>query len=349
MSLKSFGGAMKRIRILGRFLTLLAGLLALHQADAMVMVRRAEVLVVHGSYATGDETRLRDALTPEVTTVVLRSPGGGSFSRGLELARIIEEARVTTVVHGSCSGLICPMMFLAGKERQFSAETRPEASFVRLQIGNGIFPDTAGEDRGESWNTVMTWWHNHSRLSYAMLSPQHQPLLQNGNTELESKLFFPPEARTASGSVMHCWGRRQTVPYCETVRDTDALQSGIITRDERFQSSLLREHPDTAAPPVVAEGGIAAAPGTTFSDECNRRYADFLHFDSPRAFVVAENGSCYYRTAQNIRPHAEAMDACRRQHAESGCRFYAVDDAFVFVDFTLGPLPERPRRAGNDY
>ena len=326
-------------------LACLLGCLLVSQASAMVVFRRADVLIVHGTYAVGDESRLRDALTPGVTTVILRGgPIGGSFSRGLELAQIIEKARVTTVVHGPCTGLICPMMFLAGKERQFSGETRAEASYVRLQIGNGIFPDTAGEDRGESWNTVVSWWHDHSRLGYAMLSPQHQPLLQNGNTDLESKLIFHPDAKTAKGSVMHCWGKQQTVPNCEAVGDTDALQLGIITRRERYQSSLLHERADTAVPPGVAEGNITTPPGLAVSDECNRLYAEFLRFDSPRAFVISDSGNCNFRSAQHIRPHAEAMDACRKRSSGDECRFYAVDTDYVFVDFSQAQTPEHQRR-----
>jgi len=333
----------------GALACLLGYLLVSQVASAMVVFRRADVLIIHGSYAVGDESRLSDALTPEVTTVILRGgPNGGSFSRGLELAQIIEKAKVTTVVHGPCTGLICPMMFLAGKERLFSGETRAEASYVRLQVGNGIFPDTAGEDRGESWNTVMSWWHDHSHLGYAMLSPQHQPLLQNGNTDLESKLIFHPDAKTVKGTVMHCWGKQQTVPYCEAVGDTDALQLGIITHRERYQSSLLRERADTAAPPGVAKGNIATPPGVTVSDECNKMYAEFLRVDSPRAYVISDSGSCNFRSAQRIRPHAEAMEACRKRNSGGECRFYAVDTDYVFVDFSQAQQPERPRKSDSD-
>ncbi len=342
-------GMMNWIGKSGALACLLGCLLGSQLASAMVVFRRADVLIIHGTYAVGDESRLRDALTPGVTTVILRGgPGGGSFSRGLELAQIIEKARVTTVVHGPCTGLICPMMFLAGKERQFSGETRAEASYVRLQVGNGIFPDTAGEDRGESWNTVMSWWHNHSSLTYAMLSPQHQPLLQNGNTDLESKLIFHPDAKTVNGTVMHCWGKQQTVPYCEVVGATDALQLGIITRRERYQSSLLRERADTGVPPPVAEGNIATPPGVAVSDECNRLYADFLRVDSPRAFVISESGGCNFRSAQHIRPHAEAIEACRKRNSGSECRFYVVDTDYVFVDFAQAQAPDRPRRSDSD-
>ena len=302
-------------------------------AEAMVFFKRSGVMIIHSAYASGDEARLREVLTPEVRTVILRGPSGGGWNRGRELAGIIEKAGVKTVVHGVCAGLVCPMMFMAGKERLFSGETRPEATYVRLAIATGEFPDTAGEDRGESWSNLMDWWRNHSKLSYAQTRPQHQPLLQTTSPATESKMIFHPAARTSKGSVMHCWGDRQTVPYCEAVAETDALQLGIITSAELFRDSdVLKERPDMARPKAV-EGRISDAPGSQVSDGCNRLYAEFLRFDSPRAFAIGSGGGCSYRTAQSLRPYAEALAACTKINHGRECRLYAVDDDLVFVDF----------------
>lgn len=318
----------------------LALLLGAPAAQAMKFFKRDGVLILYGTYASGDEARLDEALTPEVRTVILRSPNGGGLARGRELARRIERAGVTTVVHGPCTGMICPMLFLAGRERLFSGETRPEASYLRLTIASGYLPDTAGEDRGESWASQMDWWRSHTRLTREQTQPLHAADTANLTPPAESKLFFHPAAQTLRGSVMHCWGERQAVPDCTALADTDALQLGIITRSERYRDvRVLRERPDLPRPRATAFAALAAAPGQLVSEGCNKLYARFLDYDAPRAFVISASGGCFARSAQSLRPYAEALAACTKASPGRECRFYAVDDEVVFTDFSE-PLPE---------
>lgn len=329
---------MKRMWNLLGVSALLAGLLAYSPAHALQYSTRDGVMRVSGKYEGGDLEALRTHLAPDVKVVVLGDIQGGNWDQGRELADVIGHAGVTTVVHGTCSGWACSMMFLAGSQRMFSGAGRPESQRLEIPFIAYLPNYDCG---GYHCTDIPDWLTRHTRLTNADLRIYHKSLITATSVTPPDFLeFLPAQARTSGSNVRHC--ARETIDAkkaefalndCFPVPEASALNRGIVTTDERFTHRSIRVKDDTDVPPASDYARIddPIDTGLAMNVECRALRVHFLHSDSPRAIVVSRSGGCYIRTAQNLRPYAEAMAACKANRAD--CRFYAVDDAVVFVPF----------------
>ncbi|NSL57057.1 hypothetical protein [Uliginosibacterium aquaticum] len=320
-----------------RALSAAAGLLTLGTAHAMLsFTQKNEVLMVQGKAETGDADRLQAALTPGITTLVLRSPDGNNWQVASALAEKVEKAKLTTVAHGSCETFTCAMMFLAGQRRMFSGAGRPEMHYVSLLFGDTTYRQT--EDQ-TAMSRVVSWWEDHTALSGKDLLIHRDSIFStNMDGMYDRKVFFAPGAQHSLGAVLHCSGERakklgryQYLSDCMTAPGS-ALQKKIITTEELFTHEALTERADITPPPATQIAGLDSTPIAPLSEKCIEAYKLFLKQDSPRAFVVGADQSCKWANAQVARPYEVALYACR--NAKIGeCRFYAIDDKVVFVPF----------------
>jgi hypothetical protein len=335
-------------------LVLLAAMLV---APAMSMAAlqfstTGDVIQVRGTYQAGDVAVLKDKLTPEIKTVILSNATGGNWENGHDLAEVIEKANVTTVIHGICSGYVCSMMFLAGKQRMFSGDGRPATHHIQIPIINNLPSYTCD---GVPCTAIPAWLRQHSKLSNSDLEVYHKSVFvsttNRGSDLLE---FFPSQANVSVGNALHCarevMEEKQkdfSIADCKPIPGATALNKGIVTTDELFKHPTLSIREDRISPPPTDYAKLETPPDSkvTSSDECRRIYAKFLRNDSPRAFVVSSTGACYSRVAQNFHPHADAMNDCKKSNKK--CRFYAVDTAIVFVPFDQA-LPKIPTQENQE-
>lgn len=292
-------------------------------AQAINLNHSGDVLFVYGDTRSGDEIKLKEALSQQVKYVVLRHPMGNNWQIAKPLADVIADADVTTVAHGPCTSLSCSLMFLSGKRRQFSGVGRSETSYLGL---SGVF--YLYGSRGEQPSIAANdFWQFKTEIPYSL----RQKYLQDPAHKSSALLFFHPAAQTSLGSSMAC-PKRMLESDCEPLQNLDAVKAGLITSTERFTHPALIENPDLATPPATMFARLEdPLPLPRATDECKAVYQKFLKADKPRAFVVSDRGGCQFAHAQNFRPIKGAMEACERTGA--ACRIYAVDDNVVFTPF----------------
>lgn len=93
-------------------------------------------VVDHTLFATGpvvgeDYGRFKDALSPQIDTVVFVNSTGGDLWAGLQVSRLIAARPLRTVTAGFCSSS-CSLLFIAGKERLFADNFVPGRTFVGI-------------------------------------------------------------------------------------------------------------------------------------------------------------------------------------------------------------------------
>ena len=296
------------------------------------------VMRVWGKVEEGDVEALKVHLTPAVQTVVLGGVTGGSWESGRDLGNIIDKAGVATVVHGSCAGWGCSMMFLSGKTRMFSAAGRPESQMLEIPVIPNLSNYTCG---GVPCSEMNAWVRQHTKLHGADMEILHKShFAATTNTGADELVFFPAQAKFSAGNVLHCARevmeeKKQTFTLadCAPVMDATSLDRGIVTTDDAFSHPSLTVRKELAVPPATQYAALTATLDihAALNDDCSSVQARFLRFDSPRALVVSDRGACFARSAQSPRPYADAMQACKASKAK--CRFYAVDDSVVFVPF----------------
>ncbi|MEC5385863.1 hypothetical protein VVD49_09015 [Uliginosibacterium sp. H3] len=309
-------------------------------SDAMNYYKNNGVLKLSGKADASDLTKLKESLSPDITTVIVAEPTGAAWALSRDLAEIVENAKVTTVLQGWCEGFVCPAMFLAGKERMFSGIARPETMYVSLPISTGNFPPT-GEDARRPWSDLTDWWREHTKLGRTELWPRHAPALRSSIVaRVEHLKFFHPSAKTSKGSAIECWGEKQDFLNCVPMSDNrDALDAGIITTLDRYVPADKKEiTQDIAPPPPSTFAKLEDSPLKVekLNEKCEATYEEFLRHDSPRAFVVSASGGCYFSSAIVFTPYSSAMGKCQKA-TKNDCQFYAVDDKVVFAGFKPAP------------
>ncbi|MBS1208255.1 MAG: X-Pro dipeptidyl-peptidase family protein [Proteobacteria bacterium] len=296
-------------------------------------------MFVHGKAEKGDADKLKERLVPAIKTVVLRSPTGMDWDIATALGKQIEKAEVTTVVHGGCYELVCPAMFLSGKQRLFSGTSRLETHWVSLYIGENTF---VLKDTTTKLSDIHAWWQNHTKLSGRDVSVYRESFFSvlPNSAPMDRKVFFPIQAKYQNGNVIHCSGAAKSQQFidCMPVPDASALSKGIITSADLFTDPRLKEPQDTPAPAPTGFAKLDAIDAVPVGDNCKEIYKDFLKQPSPRAFYVNDSKGCGWQNAQSFTPNKSALSRCKQARPNGECRLYAVDDQVVFTPFDK-PLP----------
>lgn len=304
-----------------------------------------DLMMVHGTAENGDARKLKGKLTPDIKTVVLRSPRGMDWTTARDLGDTIAAANISTVLHGWCAELACPVMFLAGKNRMFSGVGRAEAHYLSLYIGNGGFVFSGTQDRVQS---AMDWWLRHTKLTMRDVEVYRESVFSilPNSEKLDRKVFFPDAAHYPKGNILHCSGGAKSAALidCMPVPDSSALGKGIVTTATLFTDPRLTEKEDTPAPAPTAFAALTDISAVPVGDNCKGIYADFLKQPSPRAFYVSEQRGCGWNNQQAFRPNKAAMDRCN-ESKQGECRLYAVDDHVVFVPFSEALPAQAPQSA----
>lgn len=320
---------------------LAAGLFAANPClAALTFWTHGDLMIIHGKSENGDQEKLKEKLTPAIKTIIVRSPRGMDFDVARNLADQIKRAQVTTVAHGNCTELTCAMIFLSGKQRQFSGVGPAKSHTVTIGIGEKTHVLS-----GTNTPILMIhdWWLDNTKLNSKDLTLQREGgffAIVPNNSKFDRKVFFPTQAEFSKGSVLHCSGvaKSQNLVDCTPIKEASSLSKGIVTTDDLFIDSRLIEADDIAAPAAEKITEVPAVPSIDLSDNCKEMYKNFLRQDSPRAFVVSNMQGCHWASI-GIRPNERAMQNCQKEVISGKeCRFYAVDNKLVFTPFDQ-PIP----------
>ena len=279
-----------------------------------------DLVILWGDLKDGDDRKLEEALTPDIKYLAFRNLQGGGYDTMRRMFRVVKAANLTTVIHGSC-GFTCSRVFLAGKERIFSGEGRPESHSFRP--GGAFFAD------GSASTEDYAFLKSNSDIPGSMIQDYAQQ-------QKHTLLVFPSNAKFSQQvTVFGCDGKTYNSPgNCSPLKGVSATGMKIITSDATFKSANLKEAEDLMAPPKTDFAKINDAPAIeTIHTNCKTKdYQDFLKQEKPRAFVVSKS-TCYRSNSTFFRPYKLPMDDCIKAAGADNCRFYAVDDDIVFTPF----------------
>jgi hypothetical protein len=278
-----------------------------------------DLVIIFGDVKDGDDRQLQEALSPAVKFLAFRGLNEGSYDAMKRLARVVKDANVTTVLHGHC-GFTCSRVFLAGKQRMFSGEGRPESHYFMPR--GAFFADGSSSSQDYAYLNSNADIPKHLIREYAQI--QNRTLM-----------VFPKNAKFSQGATAYGCEGKTWVSTCKPFADLTALSMNIVTTDEVFSSLNLKEAKDIATPAKTEFAKIADAPPIeTLGNKCKTEtYQDFLKQEKPRAFVVSANNGCYWSNGLSFRPIKAALDNCKKSNTEAICKVYAVDDDIVFTPF----------------
>jgi PQQ-dependent catabolism-associated CXXCW motif protein len=164
------------------------------------------------------------------TVVFVNSPGGDLWT-GLRVGRLIAEKGYKTVIAGSCISA-CSIMFMGGKQRQFSDAMRPNLTFIGVhgahdkdtkQVITALQPQIFAfykQHMGEKFNSEVM-----NQALYAM---------DDAGSLL--RVFDP--VRSNKTAPYHCKSSQTPRSQCTTLDGKDATNLGIVTSSELAKIDL---------------------------------------------------------------------------------------------------------------
>ena len=232
-------------KLLTAALAALPLLASLGNAQAMVMIREGDTVVLAGPVVAEDGDKFRRLLAQgPLTRVILLGSRGGSMSGGLSVANQIRAQGINTVVAGPCSSS-CAVIFMGGVERQMMggktlAQTRlgfhgPHNHTTKAVTARGadqmydwLEKKSDGKFSGELLDRAMRITHAGDILFFYYTDPQQSP-------DQPGVVFCPEHVRLRS--------------LCQQFPGVDAFSAGVLTTRTLFP-------PDT---PIYATA-LAAQP-----------------------------------------------------------------------------------------
>jgi len=311
---------------------------------------KGDLMIIYGKAEAGDPAKLKEKLTPAVRSIVLRGPSGTDWSLAKDLADIVSDAHVTTVVHGYCGEFVCPMIFLSGDKRMFSGVDRPELHYLSIWTDYDYF--SPNNDSQITYKRINEWWHAHTKIPTNDLQVVKESWLSvtNERNHFSDNInFFSSSAKFSKGYTLRCLGSKrvqgkpQYLIDCVPKPENSALLMGIVTTNDLFTHPDLRESADLTPPALTNVAKISDTPIAALGENCRDLYKDYLRQDSPKAFVVSQNQGCRSSNAQWFRPYKSALEQCQKNNGGAECHFYAIDNDVVFTPFdqTLPAIPTK--------
>lgn len=207
----------------------------LWQAPLLV---NAMTIEVQGNqvFATGpvqdDLRKFEEAFAkPGVDTVVFVNSPGGDLWTGLRVGGLIADKGYKTVIAGSCVSA-CSIMFMGGKQRQFSDAFRPNQTFIGIH----------GAHNSETKQVIATLQpqifafyklHMTDKFNAAVMN---QALYQMEDSGSLLRVFDP--VRSNKTATYHCVSSQTPRDKCSKLPEADAVNLGILTNAEFVKVNL---------------------------------------------------------------------------------------------------------------
>ncbi|MBS7808467.1 rhodanese-like domain-containing protein [Variovorax sp. PCZ-1] len=211
-------------------------------------------------FATGpvedDLRKFEEAFAkPGIDTVVFVNSPGGDLWTGLRVGRLIAEKGYKTVAAGSCVSA-CSIMFMGGKQRQFSDAFRPNQTFIGI---HGAHDKDTKSINPAMQPQIFAFYKQHMNEKFNA-QVMNQALYEMEDSGSLLRVFDP--VRSAKVAPFHCVSSQTPRDKCSKFEGADALNLGIITLPDLlklnlpaafkpsntiFGRELLSEIPDLAA------------------------------------------------------------------------------------------------------
>jgi PQQ-dependent catabolism-associated CXXCW motif protein len=201
-------------------------------------VTLAMTVEVHGNqvFATGpvedDLRKFEEAFAkPGVDTVVFVNSPGGDLWTGLRVGRLIADKGYKTVIAGSCVSA-CSIMFMGGKQRQFSDAFRPNQTLIGIH--------GAHDKDTKSINPI---------VQPQIFAFYKQHMGEKFNAEVMNQALYDMDDAGALLRVFDSVRSSKTAPYqcrssqiprdkCTKLDGKDAVNLGIVTQAELVAINL---------------------------------------------------------------------------------------------------------------
>lgn len=214
-----------RQTLLYRFIAIFFLLFTLgaHAARADV-VADGHAVTVSGRIGLEEYEKLSAILaTEKISKVVFKNSGGGSFSWGLRVGKLIAEKKLTTVAEGICASA-CAIAFMGGEVREFSSE-QPDSA---LMFHPGFEPGSQVPAL-ETKPILLAWLEART----GQPSPPDFSAAMNRITQRKGGVYFlaPTHglALKKGVSVLFCEGSEDKVSQCAGQAAASAQQLQIIS------------------------------------------------------------------------------------------------------------------------
>jgi PQQ-dependent catabolism-associated CXXCW motif protein len=223
-----------------------AALLALFSSTHLT----AMTVEVHGNqvFATGpvedDLRKFEEAFAkPGVDTVVFVNSPGGDLWTGLRVGRLIADKGYKTVIAGSCVSA-CSIMFMGGKQRQFSDALRPNQTFIGI---HGAHNKDTKQVNTQAQPQIYAFYKLNmgERFNAEVMNQALYDMEDSG-----SLLRVFDLARNSKTAPYHCKSSQTPRAKCTTLEGKDAFNLGIITQADLARVNL----PDAFRPRNIVFG-----------------------------------------------------------------------------------------------
>lgn len=255
----------------------LLGLVQPGVAPAMNIEVRANTIYAGGPVGD-DYLKFKQALAePGIDTVVFVNSPGGELWDGLHIAHLIREKQVKTVIAGYCISA-CSIMFMGGKERQFSDLFRPAQTFI------GIHGPHNKDTKAVNPQKAVQLLYFFEKGMGERFNEKVMKMAFYDMDDSDALLRVFDGARAPKRVAFHCRSGKTPRQECTNVPDQDALSLGIVTTNEFATVDLP---PSFRPAPVVAGRPLNKAladPDSYFSqlnskqcatDNCRKLATDF--------------------------------------------------------------------------
>ncbi len=217
-----------------RFLSLLTAVFCILGSSATY----AMTLEVHGNqvFANGpvedDLRKFEEAFAkPGVDTVVFVNSPGGDLWTALRVGRLIAAKGLKTVIAGSCVSA-CSIMFMGGKQRQFSDAFRPNLTFIGIHGAHN--KDTKGVDL--SMQPQIFAFYKQYMGEQFNAEVMNQALYEMDDAGALLRVF--DSVRSINTMPYQCRSSQTVRSKCTTLEGKNAVNLGIVTQAELLKVNL---------------------------------------------------------------------------------------------------------------
>jgi PQQ-dependent catabolism-associated CXXCW motif protein len=201
-------------------------------------ISHAMTVEVHGNqvFATGpvedDLRKFEEAFAkPGVDTVVFVNSPGGDLWTGIRVGRLIAEKGFKTVIAGSCVSA-CSIMFMGGKERQFSDALRPTQTMIGI---HGAHDKDTKRINPIVQPQIFAFYKQHmgDKFNAEVMNKALYDMEDSG-----SLLRVFDTVRSSQPTPYHCKSSQTPRNQCTKLDGKDAVNLGIVTQPELVKINL---------------------------------------------------------------------------------------------------------------
>ena len=178
-------------------------------------------------FATGpvddDLRKFEEAFAkPGVDTVVFVNSPGGDLWTGLRVGRLIAAKGIKTVIAGYCNSA-CSIMFMGGKERQFSDAIRPNLTYIGI---HGAHNKDTKQINPIMQPQIFAFYKQYMGEKFNA-DVMNQALYDMEDSGSLLRVFDPQ--RSTSTLPFHCKSSQTPRDKCTKFEGRDAVNLGVVT------------------------------------------------------------------------------------------------------------------------